>query len=200
VRPLLYTFRRCPYAIRARLAILVSGVDVEFVEVSLRNKPQALLICSPKGTVPVLQLEDGTVLEQSLDIMCWALHRNDPQNWLQGRSELSIDAQTLIAANDGPFKYYLDRYKYADRYPQQTRDEYRAMGERFLAQLNERLTGQAHLTGELISLADMAIAPFIRQFAAVDNDWFYASPHSRLIDWLTKIIQSPLFIAVMRKS
>jgi glutathione S-transferase len=200
VRPLLYTFRRCPYAIRARLAIFASGVDVEFHEVALRNKPRALLACSPKGTVPVLQCGDDSVLEESLDIMLWALRHNDPHDWLQGRPELTADAQMLLAENDGPFKQHLDRYKYADRYPQQSPAAYRALGESFLMQLEARLNRQTYLCGARISLADMAIAPFIRQFARVDSAWFYASPYLRLIDWLTEITNSELFVAVMRKS
>lgn len=199
MRPLLYTFRRCPYAIRARLAILSSGVDVELHEVTLRNKPQALLACSPKGTVPVLQQPDGSVLEESLDIMLWALLRNDPQNWLRGRRELSVETQMLLAENDGTFKQHLDRYKYADRYPQQTPAAYRALGEQFLVRLDTLLNQQAYLSGDRIGLADMAIVPFIRQFARVDSAWFYASPYLRLIAWLTEITNAELFVAVMRK-
>jgi glutathione S-transferase len=196
VKPTLYTFRRCPYAIRARLAIHVSGVEVEHCEVSLRNKPQALLACSPKGTVPVLQFADGSVLEESLDIMRWALLQHDPQDWLR---DGATETQTLIVENDGAFKSSLDRYKYADRYPEYPAAYYRSQTESFLTQLNARLTHQLHLLDDRVSLIDMAILPFIRQFAHVDRVWFYAAPYPHLIRWLSELLNSAPFTAVMQK-
>ncbi|MGS0741505.1 glutathione S-transferase [Glaciimonas sp. GG7] len=200
--PTLYTFRRCPYAIRARLAVKMSGVAVNMVEVSLRNKPQAMLDCSTKGTVPVLQLQDGTVIAESLDIMQWALAINDPQQWLDGRAALSPEAAALIAQNDGPFKQHLDRYKYAERFPEFPAHYYREQGGVFLAVLNDRLASQAFLMGETISFADIAIVPFIRQFAHVDKAWFYASPspHPHVIRWLDGLLGSSLFLSVMEKT
>lgn len=199
MKPILYTFRRCPYAIRARLAIAISEVDIEMYQVELRNKPQSLLDCSPKGTVPVLKFADGTVIEQSLDIMLWALRMNDPQSWINGEENLSIETLELIKWNDGEFKYYLDRYKYADRYPEYSQIYYRQQGEKFLTELNSRLSKQAYLTDKQLRFADMAIFPFIRQFAHVDKEWFYASPYSFLIKWLDEFLQSDLFATVMQK-
>jgi glutathione S-transferase len=162
---------------RARLAITVSGISVEHREIALRNKPQAMLAISPKGTVPVLQLVDGRVIEQSLDIMLWALALNDPQQWLQGERSLPDAAKALIDANDGPFKFWLDRYKYADRYPEHPVARYRQQAEAFLKYLESLLGAQQYLFGARLSIADMAIFPFIRQFAAVDKTWFAASDY-----------------------
>jgi glutathione S-transferase len=192
---LLYTFRRCPYAIRARLAIKISNIDVEMREVDLRNKPQAMFDCSPKGTVPVLQLEDGTVLDESLDIMRWALTINDPQSWLN----LSAESRGLIAQNDSSFKQNLDQYKYADRYPEHSAEYYREQAEAFLLLLDNRLAKQNYLMGDKPDMTDMAILPFVRQFAHVDKAWFYASRYIYLIKWLDGLLQSDLFISVMKK-
>ncbi|HVK56380.1 MAG TPA: glutathione S-transferase [Burkholderiales bacterium] len=199
MKPVLYTFRRCPYAIRARLAIKVSGIEVEMREVDLRNKPQSMLACSPKGTVPVLQLADGAVIEESLDIMRWALAINDPHGWMEGGSDLSVEALTLVDQNDGSFKRYLDRYKYAERYPEHPADYHREQAEVFLSELESRLGKHTYLTGERPSVSDAAIFPFVRQFAHVDREWFYASRYERLKVWLDGWLQSSLFEAVMRK-
>ena len=125
MKPLLYSFRRCPFAIRARLAISVSGVEVETQEISLRAKPKEMLACSPKGTVPVLKFSDGRVIEQSLDIMHWALAQNDPQHWLDDDVAINAKMQLLIQRNDEWFKPRLDLYKYAVRYPQHPESHYR---------------------------------------------------------------------------
>ncbi len=197
--PVLYTFRRCPYAMRARLAIAVSGVSVEYREIALRNKPQAMLAISPKGTVPVLQLIDGRVIDESLDIMLWALAQNDPQQWLQGEQALPDAAKALIDTNDGPFKFWLDRYKYADRYPEHPAEYYRQQPEEFLQCLEDLLGAQEYLLGAHVGIADMAIFPFIRQFAAVDKTWFAASDYGRLQKWLDALAMSELFSGVMIK-
>jgi glutathione S-transferase len=197
--PILYTFRRCPYAMRARLAIAVGGAAVEYREIALRNKPQAMLAISPKGTVPVLELADGRVVEQSLDIMLWALTLNDPQQWLQGEKSLPAAAKGLIDTNDGPFKFWLDRYKYADRYPEHPAEYYRLQAEKFLQHLEHLLEAQEYLLGARLSIADMAIFPFIRQFAAVDKTWFSASDYARLQRWLDERLRSDLFSEVMVK-
>lgn len=197
--PILYTFRRCPYAMRARLAIAVSGVAVEYREIALRDKPQHMLTISPKGTVPVLQLVDGRVIDESLDIMLWALSLHDPQQWLQGEKSLPQNAKALIDTNDGPFKFWLDRFKYADRYPEYPADYYRQQAEIFLQQLESLLEAHEYLCSARLSIADMAIFPFVRQFAAVDKTWFAASPYVRLQRWLDKQLTSDLFSAVMIK-
>jgi len=181
---------------RARLAIAVSGLSVALREIELSNKPEAMLNVSPKGTVPVLLLPNGQVIEQSMDIMYWALAQHDPKDWLGQASE---DAKRLIEWNDGEFKYYLDRYKYADRYQEQTQPVYRQQGELFLAELETRLQRTRFLCGATFGLADAAIAPFIRQFAAVDNAWFANSPYPGLQHWLDNFLTSNLFAAVMRK-
>ena len=196
-QPILYSFRRCPYAMRARLAIAYAGVTVELREIELRNKPQAMLLISPKGTVPVLQLENGKVLDESLDIMLWALQQNDPEHWLKVAS--LANAKALVRRNDEKFKYYLDRYKYADRYPVYSELYYRQQGELFLADLEGLLTQSVFLCGEHFSLADAAILPFIRQFCAVDPLWFKASPYPLLRQWLNHFLASSLFKQVMTK-
>lgn len=195
--PIFYSFRRCPYAMRARLALAVAEIDVEIREIELRNKPPEMLAVSPKGTVPVLVLVNGRVIDQSLDIMLWALTQQDPQAWLAG--DALAHAQPLIEWNDGEFKHYLDRYKYADQYPEYSRIDYRRQGELFLAELERRLNRSRHLSGERIGLADAAILPFIRQFAAVDNLWFQNAPYPALRQALDNFLTSELFNAVMRK-
>jgi len=194
--PILYSYRRCPYAMRARMALWAADIKPEVREIALRDKPAHLLQISPKGTVPVLQLPDGTVLEQSLDIMHWALGQRDPFGWLQSAGEA---ATQLIAMNDGPFKQALDRYKYPDRFPEQAQSVYRQQGEQFLQRLESALRQQAYLLGDQASIADVAIFPFIRQFAAVDAEWFAASDYAHLRAWLAGWVQSPLFAQVMQK-
>ena len=177
------------------MTLAYSGQHVELREIVLKSKPQELLQISPKATVPVLQCEDGNILEESLDIMFWALQQHDPQNWLQDH-----DAQTdLITDNDQHFKARLDRYKYADRYPEHTETFYREQCFDFLNKLEERLLTQAYLFGEQIRLADVAIFPFIRQFAHVDLTWFDQSPWPALKHWLNMFKQSSLFTRSMAK-
>ena len=194
--PILYSYRRCPYAMRARMAIWAATTQVEVREISLREKPAHLLQISPKGTVPVLQLPNGTVLEQSLDIMQWALAQNDPQGWLNADRE-AVNA--LITINDGDFKKALDRYKYPDRYPEHTQTFYREQGEQFLQRLETALAQYDYLLEYKPSMADVAIFPFIRQFAAVDAEWFANSPYPKLRVWLEGWLESPLFAQVMQK-
>jgi len=191
--PILYSFRRCPYAIRARLALAYAGIAVEIREVALKNKPEQMLAISPKGTVPVLQLPDGRVLEESLDIMYWALAQHDPEHWLA----FDTEAETLIEWNDGDFKYSLDRYKYADRYPEFSQAYYRQQTEPFLIELESRLQHSPYLCGDYFSLADAAIFPFIRQFSNVDVDWFKSSPYRALNNWLDAALTTELFKSVM---
>jgi glutathione S-transferase len=198
--PILYSFRRCPYAMRARMALACSQVRVELREVVLREMPLAMLACSPKATVPVLVLPDDTVLEESRDIINWALSVNDPEHWLPAaNSEESAMAKHLIDENDGAFKEQLDRYKYAERYPEHPAEYYREQGEPFLKQLDDRLSRTAWLLGERISVADIAIFPFVRQFAFVDKPWFDRLPWVYLQKWLDRLLQSDLFASVMQK-
>lgn len=190
IEPILYSFRRCPYAMRARMAIAVSEMACEIREVNLREKPAEMLAISPKGTVPVLVLPGGQVIDESLDIMRWALARNDPEHWLDGADT------ALIAANDGPFKHHLDRYKYPDRHASDP-IEHRAHGLALLADLDRRLSAHAHICGETRTLTDAAILPFVRQFAAVDRAWFDAQPLVALQRWLADGLASPLFARIM---
>lgn len=194
--PILYSFRRCPYAIRARLAIKAAGVAVAVREVMLRDKPLDLVAASPKATVPVLQLPAGAVLEQSLDIMRWALAVHDPHGWL--RADEQDDVQALTALNDGPFKLALDGYKYAPRHPGRPAHAWRDAGvATLLAPMDARLAQRRFLLRDTPSLADMAILPFVRQFAAVDADWFDGAPLAYLRAWMNGLTASPLFDAVM---
>lgn len=195
--PVLYSFRRCPYAIRARLALAYAGQPVELREVLLRDKPQAMLDASPKGTVPVLVLPDGTVIDESRDVMDWALAQADPDDWC--RPPLGGLADEWIAANDGPFKAALDRYKYADRHPEHPPHSYRERGEAHLARLDAILKAHRWLHGEQPGCVDAALFPFIRQFAMVDLDWFRASPYKGLRRWLDAWLEHPLFAAVMAR-
>jgi glutathione S-transferase len=196
--PTLYTFRRCPYAMRARMALALAGIAYQAIEVSLRDKPPELLAISPKGTVPVMQLLDGTVIDQSLDIMRWALghsaqnqHNDDETNhWI-----------TLC---DVTFKPLLDRYKYWNRHPELSREAHRERAmTAFIRPLNARIalhpSGEGYVLGSRASLADLAIFPFVRQFAAVDSDWFEAQPLPALQAWLGKWLASDLFTAIMKK-
>jgi glutathione S-transferase len=193
--PILYSFRRCPYAIRARLAITYAGIPIEIREVQLKHKPEQMLAISPKGTVPVLQLPDGKVIDESLDIMHWALAQHDPDNWM----DAGEDSEKLIQWNDGDFKTYLDRYKYADRYPEFPASYYRSQAELFLAELEGKLSQTACLAGDQLSKLDVAIFPFIRQFASVDSLWFESSKYQHLNEWLNRLLRSGLFISVMIK-
>jgi glutathione S-transferase len=197
ILPIFYSFRRCPYAMRARLAIAYSGVMVELREIELKNKPEAMLTASPKATVPVLVLEDGRVIDESFDIMRWALQQNDPDNWLAGLNR--DDIKQLIACNDGEFKQSLDRYKYADRYPEFPESHYRQQGEVFLSILEQRLNQTDYLTGANFGLTDAAILPFIRQFAAVDSDWFNQAAYPKTRSWLQQFVSSSLFTTIMSK-
>lgn len=183
--PILYSFRRCPYAMRARLALSISHQVCELREVVLRDKPQEMLDISPKGTVPVLIDVDGSVLEESLDIMLWALGKSDPEGWLSPEQGSMATMQALIADCDGGFKYHLDRYKYAQRYEEADAQRHRTEGSQFLEKLNDQLASTAYLFGQRVSWADRAIAPFVRQFANTDRTWFDAQPWPNLQRWMT---------------
>ena len=193
----LYSFRRCPYAMRARLGILFAELQVELREITLKNKPSQMLAISPKGTVPVLQLLDGTVIEESREIMIWALEQQDPQGLLD--AEVLQQANALTDKNDNEFKYWLDRYKYADRHTDMTQTEYRQKGEIFLQVLEELLTKNPYLLGETVTIADIGIMPFVRQFAHVDRDVFYSLPYPNLQRWLQDWLQHPFFLQTMTK-
>lgn len=188
--PILYSFRRCPYAMRARMALLVSGARYVHREVVLREKPAAMLAASPKGTVPVLVQGDGAVIDQSIDIMRWALAQRDPEGWL-----LRDDA-ALVAEFDDTFKHHLDRYKYAGRYDVDPL-AHRTAGLAMLAELDRRLTEQDYLSGVERGFVDVALFPFVRQFAGVDPDLFAAQAPIRVQEWLVALTGSDLFARAM---
>lgn len=194
--PILYSFRRCPYAMRGRMALWIAEIPCQLREVKLSAKPEELLQASEKATVPVVVLPNGTALEESLDVMHWALEQNDPEEWLKG-----TDAD-LVARNDGPFKHHLDRYKYPNRYedePDYGEVDHRAEGLAILSDLDARLAGQQHLTGDTRSFTDIALFPFIRQFANTDRQWFDAQDLPHLQRWLATHLASELFASIMQK-
>lgn len=200
--PVLYSFRRCPYAIRARLAMHISGVAHEHREIVLKNKPAHMLALSPKGTVPVLWLRGASgqnVLEQSLDIMLWALRQHDPLGWLPRTDAAMSDALALIAHNDGPFKQQLDRYKYPNRSGLASGEADRNGAALWLHTLDSRLQAQPFLADAQFGLADAAIAPFVRQYAHTDPAWFAAQPWAALASWLAAFEAAEHFQAVMHK-
>lgn len=206
-KPLLYTYRRCPYAMRARMALLVAGVAFDAHEIVLREKPPALLEASPKGTVPVLVLPDGQVIEQSWGIVQWALTQPDQTGsvqawWSQAQSDSN---KALMHINDGGFKHHLDRYKYPLRFSSEgssaadeIRNLHRAQAvELLLKKLETRLIEADYLGGQSPCATDIGIFPFVRQFAAIDPPWFESLPLPRVKLWLTSWLQSPLFAACM---
>ena len=195
--PVLYSFRRCPYAMRARLALAISGLDIRIREVVLRDKPAEMLTASPKGTVPVLVLPDGQVVDESLDVMKWALARNDPENW---RGANSVETEALIAQSDSAFKHALDRYKYPNRYDGVEPGAQREDGLVILREWDTRIAASGgQLLGPERTLADMALFPFVRQFAATDREWFTAQSLPALQEWLAGHLASPLFKSIMTK-
>ncbi|WP_420430272.1 glutathione S-transferase [Kordiimonas sp.] len=198
-RPILYSFRRCPYAMRARLALASAGVEVKLREVVLRDKPAAMLKASPKGTVPVLVLHGGAVVDESLDVMLWALRKSDPEGWLAPEYGSMDQMLELIALNDGDFKHHLDRFKYATRYEDADPAEHRAGAEVYLKRLEAQLGENKWLFGARPSLADYAILPFIRQFAGAAKGWWEDAPYSHMRRWLEDFKASARFKAVMRK-
>ena len=207
--PILYSFRRCPYAIRARMALAYAEITYELREVSLKNKPKEMLEISPKGTTPVMQLFDASqnfmVLEESLDIMHWALQQNDPLNWGNLSDDDLAIANQLITTNDREFKQALDRYKYANRFPERSPEFYRQQAEEFLQVLEQKLyrnsqsVNSQFLIGDRQTFVDVAVFPFVRQFAYVDIEWFKSSSYLNLQNWLRWHESSALFELVMQK-
>lgn len=198
--PVIYSFRRCPYAMRARLALLASEQICEHREILLRDKPATMLALSPKGTVPVLWLPDGRVLDESLDVMYWTLHNNDPLGWLEYTSSEILLATKLIEENDGPFKYHLDRYKYADRYEKESLALHRDSCLETLEKLNALLCGNDWLFGAEARMIDYAVLPFIRQCRIANSDWFDAQNQLEdLHRWLQNFLTSDIFNIVMHK-
>ena len=193
---ILYSYRRCPYAMRARMALKYAGIEVEHREIELRNKPQSMLLASPKGTVPVLCVDD-LVLDQSLDIMHWAISQSDPDEW---RNADDVIAQAWVAKNDGPFKVLLDQYKYPNRFP--GLDQAAVLNEALqimLLPIEQSLQATQYLIGDTMTWVDVAIFPFIRQFSMVDVNIFEQLPILATKKWLSRQLDSELFHSVMHK-
>ncbi len=188
--PILYTFRRCPYAMRARAALISSKIQCEVREILLSDKPQQMLKISPKGTVPVLLLPNGNVLEESLDIMRWAMKEN---------KESPEEAENLILKTNTDFKKNLDRYKYSSHEPIEARHTYRNLAVTFLNELEKRLETSPFLFGSEISFADIAILPFVRQFSLIEPDWFVSCGLPKINSWLKSWYDNQSFSAVMKK-
>ena len=202
--PVLYSFRRCPYAMRARMALSYAGIDWEHREVLLKDKPPAMLALSPKGTVPVLQiLEDSAgeprVLDESIDIMHWALDQQDPDHWRELTPEQRATADALVERMEAVFKPNLDAYKYGHKLPQEQLLNHRALCEQELAGFNAQLGQQTFLLTPALSFVDVALFPFIRQFANVDRNYFDGLPHANLQHWLANLLDSELFNSIMAK-
>lgn len=201
---ILYSFRRCPYAMRARMALKYADIQLELREIDLNKPPAALRAISDNATVPVLHLPDGNVIDESWEIVQWAVRQNDPDLWLGEDNQYLIESDMLVETNDYSFKQDLDHYKYADRYPEQAMEYYRQQGEEFLQALEERLNETRFLLSDTISISDIGIFPFIRQFAMVDQPWFDQAPYPKLQKWLSCFIDSDgsearLFSLVMNK-
>ena len=180
---------------RARMALAASGAEVMLREVLLKDKPAELLAASPKATVPVLVLSDGWVIEESLDVMQWALEYRDPLNWLEGEA---LDSD-WISACDGDFKHWLDRYKYAERYPEHAAEDYRQNAEAFIQKLEDQLSSTDWVGGDAANAVDVALFPFMRQFAGVDPSWWQQAPYPHVQQWLENWLNSALFSAIMAK-
>ncbi len=196
ILPILYSFRRCPYAMRARMAILVSGVHVELREIVLSDKPVEMLQASPKGTVPVLILSDGTVIDESLDIMLWALGANDPDGWMQGNL---VEMLVMIERCEDEFKGHLDQYKYVGRYDGIDPIHHRDAACQFLSVLEGYLEKNTYLFGASACLGDMAIVTFVRQFANTDRSWFESCEYPYVRQWVLRFMDSPILLSVMHK-
>ena len=195
--PILYSFRRCPYAMRARMAIHISGQKCELREVLLRDKPPSMLEYSAKGTVPVLILQDGKVIDESLDVIDWALNLNDPDDWQ--RSKDTKKTKELIKINDGEFKYHLDRYKYSKRYDNEDPEFHRKKCLKFIESVNNELNNSKYIFDDNISYADIVVLPFIRQFRIADIEWFDSLPYNNLKKWLSGFLDSTLLSSIMKK-
>ena len=177
------------------MALAYSNITVELKEISLSNKPKELYVISPKGTVPVLYINNSTIIDESLDIMKWALNHSDPENWISNNMEIQLE---MINVYDNEFKHWLDRYKYFDRYPKHNKNYYRDKCDKYLSELNLLLDNNRYLLSNQICLLDVAILPFVRQFANVDKFWFN-NHYLNIYSWFNNLIKSELFSSVMYK-
>jgi glutathione S-transferase len=208
--PILYSLQHCPYAMRARLGILLAEQSVLIRAVVTKNKPADMLAISPKGTVPVLIINHGecgerqsqktTIIDESVDIMLWALALNDPQNLLRAEDPLKLASMlALIKTNDRQFKPQLEVYKLAKRFHKESEVDDRQRCEGFIVELEKTLATSQYLMGDKPSLADYALLPFVRQFARVDRQWYLQAPYPKCRDWLNRHLQMPLYTKAMAK-
>ncbi|XQW85760.1 glutathione S-transferase [Thalassotalea piscium] len=197
--PILYSLRNCPYAMRARLAIYKATEPVELRDIVLKNKPAEMLAASPKGTVPTLVLPSAQVIDESLEIMLWALNQKDPNNLLGSDKKQLDEMLTLINQFDNEFKQALEQYKCAKRYHETNLEQCRQVCERYIQDLEQRLHTSHYLVDNQERLADLALLPFIRQFAKVERQWYLHSPYPKVKQWLTRYLQSAMFTKVMAK-
>jgi len=198
--PILYSLRQCPYAMRARIGLLLAKQTVLLRDIVMTNIPSEMFTASPKGEVPVLVFDDTRVIDESLEIMIWALNQNDPNNLLYRQQPHAFQNMLdLIHQNDNEFVEALKKYKAASRYHDDAQNFFRQQCEPFIAYLEKRLTEHDYLFGNTISLADYAILPFIRQFSRVDRKWYLQAPYPKLQRWLEKHYQNPIFSKAMKK-
>lgn len=197
--PILYSFRRCPYCMRAHMALNYAGLKIILRDVKLSDLPAEVLAVSPHATVPSLAISENEYMDESWDIVKWAVQQNDPGNWLGENNEYLNEAEMLVEINDFSFKDDLDHYKYADRYPEHPMEYYRENGEEFLEELTELLQQNTFLSADHITITDIAVFPFIRQFAMVDKEWFDKSPYPELQRWLLAMLSSEWFIEAFKK-
>jgi len=198
--PILYSLQNCPYAMRARLGLLLAQQPVMLRAVIMKNKPAAMLAASPKATVPVLILDDGRVIDESLDIMIWALHQSDPLNLLHSEDPEAYPAMlALVSIHDTEFTSALSKYKYAVRYHEDNEVELRGQCADYAMMLELRLSQHHYLMGDKVSFADYAILPLIRQFARVDRQWYLQAPLPHLRNWLNQHLQDQRFAKAMAK-
>ena len=197
--PILYSFRRCPYCMRAHMALKCAGLKIILRDVKLSDLPAEVLAVSPHATVPSLAISENEYMDESWDIVKWAVQQNDPENWLGENNEYLNEAEMLVEINDFSFKDDLDHYKYADRYPEHPMEYYRENGEEFLEELTELLQQNTFLSADHITITDIAVFPFIRQFAMVDKEWFDKSPYPELQRWLLAMLSSEWFIEAFKK-
>ena len=198
-KTIFWSFRRCPYAMRARLAVKSSGIEVHLREILLRDKPDEFLQASQKGTVPVLEVGDGQVIDESLDVMFWALSQSDPEGWLDIYHTDKAAVEQHLSSLDTDFKFHLDRYKYATRYDDVDEKIHRQEAVIFLESWNEKLTNQTALSGSTNGILDYATLPFVRQFRIADMEWFDAQDWPALHNWLQTFLNSERFASVMTK-
>lgn len=197
--PILYSFRRCPYCMRAHMALKYANLKIILREVELSDLPEEALAVSSHATVPSLVISENEYMDESWDIVKWATQQKDPENWLGDNNEYLHDAEILVETNDYSFKDDLDHYKYADRHAEHSMEYYRQRGEEFLKELNDMLEENNFLLAETITIADIAVFPFVRQFAMVDKDWFDKAPYPELQRWLAFMLDTEWFREAFKK-